>query len=91
MCELSKHRRASLPTYSQTRSNKAFDIIHSDVWGPLNVSNQYHFKYYVLFVDDYNHISWLYLMKDRSKIFSKFMSFMNEIKDSTFYNLSLSI
>lgn len=37
------------------------------------------FKYYVLFVDDYSRMAWLYLMKGRKGVFSKFLSFMNEI------------
>lgn len=36
------------------------------------------FKYYVLFVDDCSCMAW-YLMKGRKEVFSKFLSFMNEI------------
>lgn len=54
-------------------------MVHSDVWGPLAIPNQNRFKYYVLFVDDYSRMSWLYLMKDRNEVFTKFLLFVNEI------------
>lgn len=39
-CELSKHCRTSSFLSSRTRSNKLFELIHSDVWGTLSVPNQ---------------------------------------------------
>lgn len=78
-CELTKHSRASLPKYCRFRSNKLFEFIHSDVWGPLSVNNHSQYKYYVFFIDDFSRMSWLYLMKDRTQLFSKLMEFINEI------------
>lgn len=72
-CEFAKHNYASLPSYSRSRSNKLCEVIHSDVWGPLAVPNQSHFRYYKLFIDDYNCMSGLYLMKERTEVFSKFV------------------
>lgn len=79
-CELAKHTRASLPTFSRSRSNNLFEVVHSDVWGPLAIPNHAHYKYSVIFIDDYNRMCWLYLMKDRTEVFSKFMLFVNEIQ-----------
>lgn len=77
-CELSKHSLTSSLCF-RARSNKLFELIHSDVWGRLSVPNQGQFKYYILFVDDYNRMSWLYLMKERKEFFSMFLSFITEI------------
>ena len=38
------------------------------------------FKYFVTFVDDFSHVTWLYLMKSRSKLFAHFTAFCDEIK-----------
>ena len=39
------------------------------------------FKYFVTFVDDFSHVTWLYLMKSRSKLFfSHFNAFCAEIQ-----------
>ena len=37
------------------------------------------FQYFVTFVDDYSQTTWLYLMKNRSKLFSHFRAFCAEI------------
>lgn len=79
-CELSKHTRASLPSRSRSRSNKLFELIHSNMWGPLAIPNPAQFKYHGLFVDDCSRMSWIYLMKERSEVFAKCQSFVNEIQ-----------
>ena len=37
------------------------------------------FRYFVAFVDDYSRSTWLYLMKNRSELFSHFLAFCAEI------------
>ena len=38
------------------------------------------FKYFVTFVDDFSCVTWLYLMKSRSELFSHFSAFCSEIE-----------
>jgi transposase InsO family protein len=47
-------------------------LVHSDVWGPSRVTSKLGFRYFVTFVDDYSMVTWLYLMKDCSELFSIF-------------------
>lgn len=53
-CQVSKHPRTSFPISQSSRSSKPFNVIHSDIWGPLNVSNRSQLKYYVIFLDDFS-------------------------------------
>lgn len=54
-CELGKHHHVYFPTKVPSRVSSSFELIHSDVWGSLNVaSNKFH--YFVTFVDDH---SWM--------------------------------
>jgi hypothetical protein len=70
-CQLSKHRRVSFPSRVVSRVSHPFKIVHSDVWGPMNIaSNKFH--YFVTFVDDFSHMTWLFLMKNRLELFSVF-------------------
>jgi transposase InsO family protein len=39
--------------------------------------------YYVIFIDDYSRKTWLYLLKTKDKVFSKFQEFKAEIKNLT--------
>ena len=38
------------------------------------------FKYFVTFVDNFSHITWFYLMKNCSKLFSHFIAFCYKIQ-----------
>ena len=61
----------------------------SDIWGPINTPSLLGFRYFVIFIDDYSKITYLYLMKEQSELYSIFKSFYMEIK--TRFNASLRI
>ena len=71
-------------SYLSHRVNKRiftlFKLVHSDVWGPCPVMSPTGFKYFVTFVDDFSHVTWLYLMKSRFELFSHFSAFCFEIQ-----------
>ena len=62
------------------RVSVPFELLHSDVWGPYPVMSPTSFKYFVTFVDDFSHVTWFYLMKSCSKLFSHFTAFCTEIQ-----------
>ena len=49
------------------------------MWGPCPIVSPIGFRYFVTVVDDYSQITWLYLMKNRSELFSHFHAFCAEI------------
>ncbi|KAJ9556562.1 LOW QUALITY PROTEIN: hypothetical protein OSB04_011176 [Centaurea solstitialis] len=65
-CQFAKHHR--------------FELVHSDVWGPCPITSKSGFKYFVTFVDDFSRVTWLYLMKNRSEVFTHFCTFVAEAK-----------
>jgi hypothetical protein len=78
-CQLSKHPHVPFPSRIVSRVSRPFELVHYDIWGPMNIaSNKFH--YFVTFVDDFSHMTWLFLMKNRSKLFSIFQIFRNMIK-----------
>ena len=38
-------------------------------------------RYYIVFIDDFSQVSWVYLLKDRSHIYDVLESFITEIKN----------
>lgn len=50
------------------------ELVHSDVWVSPIMSNEGH-RYYVLFVDDFSHFTWVYLLRNKSKVISSFVHF----------------
>ena len=78
-CQLGKQTRASFPKRVNNRVTSMFDIVHSDIWGPSRVSTTLGFQYFVTFIDDYSRCTWLFLMKNRSELFSIFQKFCAKI------------
>ena len=58
--------------------NKAKDIlymVHSDVCGSMTTMSLSGYVYYVSFIDDYSHKTWIYFLKGKNEVFSKFKEF----------------
>jgi len=68
-CELDIHR-ATFKSRVDNRSSFMFELVRSDVWGPTRVLSSKGFRYFLLFIDDFSRMTWLYLLKERSKVFS---------------------
>jgi len=88
-CQFAKHHRSSSSPRINKRASFAFELVHSDVWGPCPVVSKHGFKYFVTFVDDYSRMTWIYFMKNRSEVFSHFCAFCAEVK--TQFNVSVHI
>ncbi|CAA7029694.1 unnamed protein product [Microthlaspi erraticum] len=77
-CQLGK--QIKLPFFpSQTIVSKPFELIHSDVW-TSPVSSISGLRYYVLFLDHYTHFLWVYPLRRKSEVFSKFLHFYSHIQ-----------
>ena len=50
-------------------------LIHSDVWGPAPIVSILEHKFYVIFVDDFTHFTWLFLLKHKSDVFKSVCAF----------------
>ena len=60
---------------SQFTASTPFELIHSDLWGPIPMNSINGFKYYVLFIDHFTRFTWIYLLKSKSEVFAKFVQF----------------
>ena len=56
-------------------STNIFDLIHIDVWGTSPVSSIGGSQYFVVYVDDYSRYSWIFHMKNRSKLLQIYCNF----------------
>ena len=88
VCKLAKHTRLPFAN-SNSKSNHIFELVHSDVWGPAPVNSYNDFKYFVTFIDDFSRLTYLYLLKNKSEVFSHFQDFSNLIENQ--YNTRIKI
>jgi transposase InsO family protein len=74
-CIMGKHKRLPFPTVAR-RANATADLIHSDVWGPVNITSSTGDHYFVVFTDDYTRYSVVYLLRAKSEVFDRFRHFL---------------
>ena len=79
-CQYAKLHRVHLSSRVNKQTFAPFELVHSDVWGPCPIMSPTGFKSFVTFVDDFSRVTWLYLMKSRSELFSHFSVFCSEIQ-----------
>lgn len=73
-CQYGKAKQLSFNKSNQVTS-KPLELVHSDVLGPITQPSMQGLKYMVTFIDDYSRFVWLYFMKEKSEVFSKFKEF----------------
>ena len=79
-CQYAKLHRVHLSPRVNKRVSAPFELVHSNVWGLCPILSPTRFKHFVTFVDDFFRVTWFYLMKSHSKLFSHFSAFCAEIQ-----------
>ena len=77
VCKLAKSKNLPFP-HNATRANKCFTIIHSDV-SPILSHSKY--KYFVMFIDDYSRLTWIYFLRSKDGVFPMFKNFLDYIEN----------
>ena len=74
-CDMSKHARKMFKRKTLRRMLKCLELVHLVVCGPINSTLKVRNKYILIFIDDYSDKTWIYLMKEKIEVFSKFKEF----------------
>ena len=75
-CILGKMQRASFPKDGSVRAECKLQLIHSDVYGPMQTPSFGNYLYFVTFIDDYSRHAWVYPLKSKSEVFFYFKQFV---------------
>jgi len=84
-CVLGKYVRAPF-SKSDSRSKGIFDLIHTDICGPMSsLSIGRKFRYYITFIDDFSRKTWIYVSigKTSEEVLKRFQEFKAFIKTQT--------
>jgi hypothetical protein len=58
-----------------SKAEGVLELIQSDVCGPMPSTSISGYVYYVSFIDDYSRKTWVYFLKTKDEVFSKFKEF----------------
>lgn len=78
-CHISKQRRLPFPN-SVSVCEKPFDLLHTDIWGPISSPSMLGHKYFLTIVDDASRYTWLYFMKLKSETQQLIKNFISYVE-----------
>ena len=65
VCIKAKHTR-KFERKPQPRATKPLELLHSDLCGPINPPSKSGFRYFILYIDDFTHVTWVYFLRTKS-------------------------
>ena len=81
-CAKGKNLNKKFPS-SECKDKRILEIVHSNVCGPMSSSSLRGYVYYVFFIDDFSHKTWIYFLKGKSEVFSKFKEYKALVENQT--------
>ena len=81
-CVKGKNTNKTFPS-SKSKEKGILEIIHFDVCGPMSSSSLSGYVYYVSLIYDFSRKTWIYFLKNKDEVFSKFKEFKAVIKNHT--------
>jgi hypothetical protein len=81
-CALGKNAKVVFSS-NDRRSKEILDLVHSDVCGPMSVPSSSDCRYYVTFIDDHSNRTWIFFMKTKDEVFSRFREFKALVENQT--------
>ena len=67
-----QHRQPFSRKTGNIISQIMLELIHSDIFGPMNVDSEEGSRFFESFIDDYSWFITVYMIKDKSDAFTKF-------------------
>lgn len=60
---------------SHSLAQKAFALVHTDIWGPYKVATRGKYRFFFTLVDDYSRVTWVYLLQRKSDYLPTLVTF----------------
>jgi hypothetical protein len=74
-CVIGKHSKSSFPKVAEYQAKNPFELVHTDICGPIQPSSIGKNRYFIIFIDDFSHKTWVYFLKEKSEAFGVFKKF----------------
>ena len=75
VCIIGKKARLPSPNGKSLRAKAPLQLVHTDICGPLDLVSLGGNRYFNIFIDDFRRKLWVYIIKEKSAIFTIFKNF----------------
>ncbi|KAK4399972.1 Retrovirus-related Pol polyprotein from transposon TNT 1-94 [Sesamum angolense] len=79
-CLQGKQHKKPFPSRTFWRAKAVLELIHTEVCGPMRTPSHEQNRYFILFIDDYSRMTWVYFMREKSEVFKVFKKFKNLVE-----------
>ena len=82
ICASGKQCKSSF-SLSTTQTSELFELVHSDLCGKMGKKFLGGAEYFLTFLDDKTHYTWVYALKTKDQVYSKFKEWKAEVETRT--------
>jgi hypothetical protein len=82
-CVYGKQKRVTFLRVGKEKKNERLELVHTDVWGPAQVSSLGVSHYYVTFIDDETRKTWVYCIRQKYDVFDTFKKWKALVENET--------
>ena len=72
-CIMEKQHRKSFPKGVSWRATLLLELTHTDNCGPMKTLSLGNERYFLIFIDNFSRMTWVYFLKEKSEAFAIFM------------------
>jgi transposase InsO family protein len=81
-CQLGKQTKVRFKTKEYSTS-RPLELVHTDLCGPTRTRSIQGEHYFMLIIDDYTRMTWVYFLREKSEAFEKFKAFKAYVENET--------
>ncbi|KAK8947207.1 hypothetical protein KSP39_PZI006814 [Platanthera zijinensis] len=75
VCAENKIHRTPFPQQATWRATRPLELVHADIWGPATTPTWSQNRFYLLLIDDFSRMCWIYFLPHKSDAFQTFCHF----------------
>jgi transposase InsO family protein len=86
-CVYGKQKRVIFLRVGKEKKSERLELVHTNVWGPTQVSSLSGSHYYITFIDDATRKTWVCCIRQKSDVFDTFKKWKALVENETRKNL----
>ena len=86
-CTKGKHSKSSFKLKEMISTSEPLELIHMDLFGPINVPSLSRKKYVFVIVDDFSRYTWTIFLQNKEETFENFEVFVTRVENEKGLNI----